>query len=88
MAKSPTGPCYSAPVFILLAFHYFVAVIERKIHPETGSHNDSKIYTAMSRIDKVHAFYQKIHIDAYYKLLASSCDCIYGFSPMENITEC
>ena len=57
LAKSLTGPCYNAPFFILLAFHYFVAAIESKLHLKTGSHNDSKIYIAMNRIEKVHDSY-------------------------------
>ena len=34
--KPRTVPCSDVPFFILLAFRYFMARIERKIHRETG----------------------------------------------------
>ena len=47
LANSLYVPCSDAPFFFLLAFRYFMAPIQRKIHGKTGSHNDSKIYSAM-----------------------------------------
>ena len=47
LVKSLTVPCSNAPFFILLAFRYILWPIERKIHRKIGSHNDSKIYSAM-----------------------------------------
>ena len=40
--KPRTVPCSDVPFFILLAFRYFMALIESKIHRKTGSHNESK----------------------------------------------
>ena len=66
--------CYNVFFFILMAFRYFMAPIARKIHLKTGSHNDSKIYSAMLKLVEskkctlsICQHYEavpKIHIDA------------------------
>ena len=47
LTKSLTVPYSTVPFFILLAFRSFITPIERKISRKTGSHYDSKSYSAM-----------------------------------------
>ena len=47
LEKSLTVPCTNVPFFIPMSFRYVMTPIKRKIHRKTGSHNVSKIISAM-----------------------------------------